>query len=50
VAEETVLVVEARVRCQGMPATVMMTAEERTALDYLISPFVASFDRSFRQR
>lgn len=34
----------------GMPATVMVTTVERTALDYLIGPLVASFDKSFRQR
>ncbi len=34
----------------GMPATVMITTEERTALDYLVGPLVASFDRAFRQR
>lgn len=32
----------------GMPATVMVTTEERTALDYLIGPLVVSSDRSFR--
>lgn len=34
----------------GMPATVMITTKERTALDYLIGPLLASFDRSFRER
>jgi HlyD family type I secretion membrane fusion protein len=34
----------------GMPATVMITTEQRTALDYLIGPLAASFDRSFRER
>ena len=34
----------------GMPATVMVTTQQRTALDYLVGPLVASFDRSFRQR
>ena len=34
----------------GMPATVMVTTKERTALDYLAGPLVASFDRSFRQK
>lgn len=34
----------------GMPATVMVTTRERSALDYLVGPFVASFDRSFRQQ
>ena len=34
----------------GMPATVMVTTKERTALDYLLGPFIESFDRSFRER
>ena len=34
----------------GMPATVMITTKERTALDYLLGPLLASFDRSFRER
>ena len=34
----------------GMPATVMIPTEERTALDYLVGPLVASFDSAFRQR
>ena len=34
----------------GMSATVMITTTERTALDYLIGPLSASFDRSFRQK
>lgn len=34
----------------GMPATVMITTTERTALDYLVGPLLASFDRSFRER
>jgi HlyD family type I secretion membrane fusion protein len=34
----------------GMPAMVVITTEARTALDYLVGPFVASLDRSFRQR
>ena len=34
----------------GMPATVMITTKERSALDYLIGPFLASFDRAFRER
>jgi len=34
----------------GMPATVMITTEERTALDYLVGPLTASFDRAFRER
>ena len=34
----------------GMPATVMITTEARTALDYLVGPLFASLDQSFRQR
>jgi len=34
----------------GMPATVMITTEARSALDYLVGPLVASFDHAFRQR
>ncbi len=34
----------------GMPATVMITTKERTALDYILGPLLASFDRSFRER
>jgi len=34
----------------GMPATVMIPTEERTAFDYLVGPLVQSFNRSFRQR
>jgi epimerase transport system membrane fusion protein len=34
----------------GMPATVMITTKERSALDYLVGPLFASFDRSFRER
>ena len=34
----------------GMGATVLVTTEQRTALDYLLSPLVASFDRAFKQR
>jgi len=34
----------------GMPATVMITTKERTALDYMLGPLLASFDRSFRER
>jgi len=33
-----------------MPATVMVVTRERTALDYLVGPLSASFDRAFRQR
>ena len=34
----------------GMSATVMIPTSERTALDYLVAPIVASFDYSFRQK
>jgi len=34
----------------GMPATVMIPTEQRTALDYLLGPLVQSFNQSFRQR
>jgi epimerase transport system membrane fusion protein len=34
----------------GMPATVMIPTENRTALDYLVGPFLMSFNRAFRQR
>ena len=34
----------------GMPALVTITTEERSALDYVIGPLFASFDRSFRER
>ena len=34
----------------GMPATVMITTEKRTAFEYLVGPLFASLDRSFRQK
>jgi epimerase transport system membrane fusion protein len=34
----------------GMPATVTITTKERTALDYLLAPLAASFERSFREK
>jgi HlyD family type I secretion membrane fusion protein len=34
----------------GMPATVMIPTEERTAFDYLVDPLLQSFNHSFRQR
>jgi membrane fusion protein, epimerase transport system len=34
----------------GMAVTVMIPTTERTALDYLLGPVVASFDQSFRQK
>lgn len=34
----------------GMSATVMIPTRERTALDYLLGPLMASFDQAFRQK
>jgi HlyD family type I secretion membrane fusion protein len=34
----------------GMPATVMVTTVARSALDYLLGPLTASFNRAFRER
>ena len=34
----------------GMPAQVMIATGARTALDYLLSPLTASFDRAFREQ
>jgi HlyD family type I secretion membrane fusion protein len=34
----------------GMAVTVMIPTKERTALDYLLGPVMASFDQSFRQK
>jgi len=34
----------------GMPATVMITTEARTAFDYFVGPLLASFNKSFRQK
>ena len=34
----------------GMPASVMIVTEERTALDYILSPILASVHSSFRQK
>jgi epimerase transport system membrane fusion protein len=34
----------------GMAVTVMIPTKERTALDYLLGPVMASFDQSFRQQ
>lgn len=34
----------------GMPASVMITTEERSALDYLLGPLAVSLDKSFRER
>ncbi len=34
----------------GMPATVMITTRERTALDYIVGPLVQSFDQAFREK
>ena len=33
----------------GMPATVMVTTVNRTALEYMLGPIVAAFDAAFRQ-
>jgi epimerase transport system membrane fusion protein len=34
----------------GMPATMIIVTEERTALDYLVGPLTATLSRSFRQK
>jgi HlyD family type I secretion membrane fusion protein len=34
----------------GMPATVMIPTEQRTAFDYIVGPLVMSFNHSFRQK
>ena len=34
----------------GMAVSVMIPTKERTALDYLLGPVMASFDQSFRQK
>lgn len=34
----------------GMPATVMVPTEARTALDYIVGPLVQSFHHAFRQK
>ncbi|WP_136622730.1 MULTISPECIES: HlyD family type I secretion periplasmic adaptor subunit [Mesorhizobium] len=34
----------------GMPASVMIVTEERTALDYILGPLVVSFHSAFRQK
>lgn len=34
----------------GMPASVVITTHERSALDYLLGPLLPSLDRSFRER
>jgi len=34
----------------GMAVTVMVPTKQRTALDYLLGPVMASFDQSFRQK
>ncbi len=34
----------------GMPATVMVPTEARTALDYIVGPLAASFSHAFRQK
>ena len=34
----------------GMPATVILPTEARTAFDYIVGPLVMSFNKAFRQR
>jgi epimerase transport system membrane fusion protein len=34
----------------GMPATVQIPTEARTAFDYLVGPLTISFSRAFRQK
>jgi multidrug efflux pump subunit AcrA (membrane-fusion protein) len=34
----------------GMPATVMIATESRTAFDYIVGPLTASLKQSFRQK
>jgi multidrug efflux pump subunit AcrA (membrane-fusion protein) len=34
----------------GMPATVMLPTESRTALQYIIGPLAQSFGRAFKQK
>lgn len=34
----------------GMPATVLIATESRTALDYLVGPLASTFSRAFRQK
>jgi HlyD family type I secretion membrane fusion protein len=34
----------------GMPATVMVSTEARTALDYIVGPLATSFSHAFRQK
>ncbi|MGD9479340.1 HlyD family type I secretion periplasmic adaptor subunit [Shinella sp. G-2] len=34
----------------GMPARVMITTRQRTALDYLLGPLTQSFDQAFREK
>ena len=34
----------------GMPVTVMMPTESRSALDYLVGPLMMSFKQAFRQK
>lgn len=33
----------------GMPAEVFITTDARTVIDYLLSPFISSFNRAFRE-
>lgn len=34
----------------GMPATVLIPTENRTALQHLVSPLISAFTRAFRER
>ena len=34
----------------GMPATVIIPTQARTAFDYLVGPLVMSFNKAFRQK
>lgn len=34
----------------GMPTTVLVTTQERTALDYFLGPLISSFDHAFKQK
>jgi len=34
----------------GMPATVMIPTEARTAFDYIVGPLIMSINKSFRQK
>jgi membrane fusion protein, epimerase transport system len=34
----------------GMPATVIIPTESRTAFDYIVGPLMMSFKQAFRQK